>query len=79
MDVQIIGHEHCQHCVVVPCTSLTRDTKVLDAVWALHRKRRIATRLLYKHKAWLNMHGGQQEHVIYYWDTYVPVVMWPTL
>ena len=31
---------------------------------------------VYKWKAWLNVHGGQQEHSVHYGDTYVPVVTW---
>ena len=27
-------------------------------------------------KAHLNVHGGQQEHGVHYWDTYAPVVTW---
>ena len=31
---------------------------------------------VYKWKACLNVHGGQQEYGIHYWDTYAPVVTW---
>ena len=31
---------------------------------------------VYKWKAWLNVHRGQQEHRVHYWDTYAPVVTW---
>jgi len=31
---------------------------------------------IYKYKARLNSHGGQQVHGIHYWDTYAPVVTW---
>ena len=31
---------------------------------------------MYKWKARLNVHGGQQEHGVHYWDTYAPVVTW---
>ena len=34
---------------------------------------------MYKWKACLNVHGGQQEHGVHYWDTYAPVVTWQTL
>ena len=34
---------------------------------------------MYKWKANLNVHGGQQEHGVHYWDTYAPVVTWPTV
>ena len=50
--------------------------KLLDSVWAMRRKRRISTGEIYKYKARLNAHGGQQVHCIHYWDTYAPVVSW---
>ena len=34
---------------------------------------------VYKWKARLNVHGGQQEHGVHYWDTYTPVVIWQTV
>jgi hypothetical protein len=40
------------------------------------RKRRIDTRKVYKHKARLNIHGGQQTHGVNYWETFSPVVNW---
>ena len=45
----------------------------------MRRKRRIDTRQVYKWKARLNVHQGQQEHGVNFWETYVPVVSWQTL
>ena len=45
----------------------------------MRRKRRINTQEVYKWKARLNVHGGQQEHGVHYWDTYAPVVTWQTV
>ena len=42
-------------------------------------KRRIKTQEVYKWKARLNMHGGQQVHGVHYRDTYTPVVTWQTV
>ncbi len=50
--------------------------KILSSVWAFRRKRRIDTRKVYKHKARLNIHGGQQTHGVNYWETFSPVVNW---
>jgi Reverse transcriptase (RNA-dependent DNA polymerase) len=50
--------------------------KVLDLVWAMKRKRRIKTKEIYKWKARLNIHGGQQEYGVNYWETFAPVVIW---
>jgi hypothetical protein len=50
--------------------------KILSSVWAFKRKRRIDTRKVYKHKACLNIHGGQQTHGVNYWETFSTVVNW---
>jgi hypothetical protein len=31
---------------------------------------------VYKHKARINVHGGQQTYVVNYWETFSPVVNW---
>ena len=43
-----------------------KGTKLLDMVWSVWRKRRIKTQEVYKWKAQLNMHGGQQVHGAHY-------------
>ena len=48
----------------------------MDSVWAMRRKRNILTGKIYKWKARLNLHGGQQEFDVNYYDTYSPVVNW---
>jgi hypothetical protein len=50
--------------------------KILSAIWAFKRKRRIDTRAVYKHKARINVHGGQQTYGVNYWETFSPVVNW---
>jgi hypothetical protein len=42
----------------------------------MKRKRRLTTNEVYKYKARLNVHGGQQELGVNYWETYDPVVTW---
>ncbi|KAL7575399.1 hypothetical protein ACA910_007307 [Epithemia clementina (nom. ined.)] len=79
MDVEINGHIKGKHWIVVPRTEVPKGTRILDAVWSMRRKRRLDTREIYKWKARLNVHGGQQEHGVNYWETYAPVVMWPTI
>jgi hypothetical protein len=56
--------------------NLPKGTKVLASVWSMKRKRCILTREIYKWKACLNVHGGQQEHGVNFWETYAPVVNW---
>ena len=53
--------------------------KLIDIVWSMRRKRRINTQEICKWKVRLNVHGGQQEYGIHYWETYDPVVTWQTL
>ena len=42
-------------------------------------KRRIDTWEVYKWKARLNIHGGQQQQGINYWETYASLVTWQTI
>ena len=76
---EIRDHKTNQHWEVIPKRNIPPNTKLLDMVWAMHRKRRIDTRQVYKWKACLNVHGGQQEHGVNFWETYTPVVSWQTL
>jgi hypothetical protein len=50
--------------------------KILSAIWAFKPKRRIDTRAVYKHKARINVHGGQQTYGVNYQETFSPVVIW---
>jgi hypothetical protein len=50
--------------------------KILSAIWAFKRKRRIDTPAVYKHKARINVHGGQQTYGVNYLETFSPVVNW---
>ena len=56
-----------------------QGTKLIDMVWSMRCKRQIKTQVVYKWKARLNVHGGQHEHGVHYWDTYAPVVTWQTV
>jgi hypothetical protein len=49
---------------------------VLDSVWSMKRKRDIKTRKVYTHKARLNVHGGQQEFTVNFFETFSHVVAW---
>ena len=76
---EIRDHETNHLWEVIPKQKLPPNTKLLDMVWALHRKKRIDTREIDKWKARLNVHGGQQEHGVNFWETYTPEVSWHTL
>jgi hypothetical protein len=48
----------------------------LDSVWSMKMKRDIKTQKVYKQKAILNVHCGQQEFVVHFFETFSPVVNW---
>jgi hypothetical protein len=56
--------DHCNndHWAIRNRKQVPEGVKVLDSVWAMRRKRRIKTKEVYKWKARLNIHGGQQEY-----------------
>jgi hypothetical protein len=79
VDAKIKGHIEGKHWEEVSIEEVPLGTRILDAVWAMRRKRRLGTGEIYKWKARLNVHGGQQEYGINYWETYAPVVAWPVI
>jgi hypothetical protein len=76
---EINDHIKHKHWVLVPREQVPKGMKILDSVWAMKRKRDLVTREVYKHKARLNVHGGQQQFGVNYFETYSPVVMWFSL
>ena len=58
------------HFVLTSQDNIPKGTKVLASVWSMKRKQRILSCEVYKWKARLNAHGGQQEHGINLWETY---------
>ena len=79
VGIELDGHEKMGNYQPIPISKVPEGTKLIDMVWSMWRKRRINTQEVYKWKARLNVHGGQQEHGIHYWDTYAPVVTWQTV
>ena len=76
---EISTHQKNHHWVLVPIADLPLGTKIMDCVWSMKRKRRLLTNQIYKHKARLNLHGGQQELGLDYWETHAPVVTWAAI
>ena len=76
---ELDGHEKMGNYKPILLNKVPKGTKLLNMVWSMQRKRRIKTQEVYKWKAQLNMHGGQQVHSVHYWDTYTPVVTWQTV
>ena len=68
MRKEFTDHEVRKHWKIIPIED------VLDSVWVFKRKREILTGQIYKYKARLNMHGGQQTYGDNFFETYSPVV-----
>ena len=79
VQIELDGHEKMGNYEPIPLNEVLKGTKLLDMVWSMWRKRMIKTQEVYKWKAQLNVHGGQQVHGVHYWDTYTPVVTWQTV
>jgi Reverse transcriptase (RNA-dependent DNA polymerase)/GAG-pre-integrase domain len=79
MADEVAAHTDNEHWEIIPRSLVPSGTKVLPAVWAMRRKRRLATGEPYKWKARLNVHGGKQEYGVNYWETYAPVIAWDTI
>ena len=64
---------------VVPASKVPEGVTIVPMVWAMKRKRRIATGEPYKWKARLNVDGSKQKEGEHFWETYAPVASWPTI
>jgi histone deacetylase 1/2 len=78
MKKEIQDHTDNKHWKIVRRSLIPKGTQILPAVWSMKRKRRIATREIYKWKARLTVHGGRQKKGVNYWETYAPLVQWST-
>jgi hypothetical protein len=79
MVKEVSSHQDNQHWELQRRSDMPAGKKVLPAVWAMKRKRRIATQEVYKWKARLNIHGGKQTKGVDYWETYSPMVTWNSI
>ena len=77
--IKLDGHKKMGNYEPMPLNEVPAGTRLLDMVWSMRRKRKIKTQEVYKWKARLHVHGGQQVHGVHYWDTYAPVVTWQTV
>ena len=76
---EVNDHIERKHWELISRRDVPKGEDILDAVWSMKRKRKLVSREPYKWKARLNIHGGQQEYGVHYYDTYSPVVTWPTI
>ena len=58
---------------------IPEDARVLPAVWAMKRKRKILTGEVYKHKARMNLDGSKQIEGVDFNVTYSPTASWPAV
>lgn len=79
MVQEINSHVKKKHWKLIPINEVPPSTKILDSVWAMKRKCDIVSQKVYKWKARLNVHGGQQQFGVNYYKTYSPVVMWTSI
>ena len=73
MQKEVADHELRDHWTIVPCSTVPKTAKPIQAIWSLKRKRRPDGTLV-KHKARLCAHGGMQQWGTNYWETYSPVI-----
>jgi hypothetical protein len=76
---EVTTHTERGHWRVLPIKDVPAGTKILPAVWAMRRKRKILSREVYKWKARLNVHGGKQTQGIDYWETYAAALKWSSI
>jgi hypothetical protein len=78
MQQEMDDHTKEGHWKVILRSMVPKGSSILPAVWSLKRKRRIATREVYRHKARINLDGSKQIPGLHYDETYSPVVSWST-
>jgi Reverse transcriptase (RNA-dependent DNA polymerase)/GAG-pre-integrase domain len=79
MEDEVRAHTENGNWMLVPRKSVPSNQPVLPAVWAMRRKRDIASQEVIKWKARLNVHGGKQIRGVNYWETYAPVATWASI
>jgi hypothetical protein len=79
MKEELASHNDGNHWEVVHVSQVPHGVKLLPAVWAMRRKRRVTTAEIYKWKARLNIDGSKQQYGVNYWQTYAPVASWATI
>ena len=76
---EVTTHTKRGHWKIIPIEEVPEGTRILPAVWAMRRKRKIMSREVYKWKARLNVHGGKQTHGVDYWETYAAALKWSSI
>jgi Reverse transcriptase (RNA-dependent DNA polymerase) len=79
MQEEIDGQTKNGNWVIVHKSTIPVDARILPAVWAMRRKRKVLDGTIYKWKVRLNVDGGKQVYGLDYWETYAPVTSWGTI
>ena len=74
MTMKVEHHANSNHWELVPREKVTAGTKVLDSAWPMKRKRDIMTRKVFKYEARLNVHVGQKDFGVNYFQKCSPVL-----
>ena len=73
MEKEITDHENGGHWKKIHHDTLPNKARPIKSIWLLKQKRKPDREML-KNKASLCAHGGMQQWVDSYWETYLPVV-----
>jgi hypothetical protein len=79
MVKEVNDHTEREHWKPILKSDVPDDYVILPAVWSMKRKRRIATREVYKWKARLNLGGHKMIYGRDYDETYAPALSWTTI
>ena len=79
MIKEVQDHTNCKHWRIMQIQDVPKGETVLPAVWAMKRKRRIATREVYKWKSRLNLGGHKMIEGKHYDHTFAPALTWATI
>jgi hypothetical protein len=79
MKQEVDAHTRNKVWELIKKSAVPKDHKIMPSVWSMKRKRKIATREIYKWKTRLNIDGSKQEEGVNFWETFAPVASWSTI
>lgn len=79
MVKEVVDQTQRKHWRVMLKKDVPQGETILPAVWSMKRKRRIATREVYKWKSRLNLGGHKMIYGKHYDETYAPALAWSTI
>jgi hypothetical protein len=79
MEQEVEAHTRNEVWELIKKSAVPKGHKIMPSVWSMKRKRKIATREIYKWKARLNIDGSKQEEGVNFWETFAPVASWSTI